>query len=295
MKIGSNDIVDVKTGSTQVNKVYLGSNLVWQSFVGLLDSYPNAAAAYSLRRLRTNYSGSAIRVRRTDNTEQDIGFVNNVLDTVSLLSFVGSGDGFVTILYDQSLNAKNQVQTTAIYQPKIVSSGVIELLNSLPSMLGDDSSMGSESFKYTGSNGEFSAYGVYNLKTDSGYTTAFGSNDVPIIGQFPTAFNGQIRNVATKSSGQSVTLTSLADNINVVFNGNVSTTTNDLYINGVLKDTETFTGSLANASNSLFSFARRVNTSAIQGHISEMIIYPANQTTNRSAIETNINDFYSIY
>jgi len=29
MKIGSNDIVDVKTGSTQVNKVYLGSNLVW--------------------------------------------------------------------------------------------------------------------------------------------------------------------------------------------------------------------------------------------------------------------------
>jgi len=261
----------------------------------LLDSYPNAAAAYSLRRLRTNYSGSAIRVRRTDNTEQDIGFVNNVLDTVSLLSFVGSGDGFVTILYDQSLNAKNQVQTTAIYQPKIVSSGVIELLNSLPSMLGDDSSMGSESFKYTGSNGEFSAYGVYNLKTDSGYTTAFGSNDTPRIGQFPTVFKGQIRNVASTDSGDSSMLSDLADNTNIVFNGNVSTTTNDLYINGVLKDTGTLPGNLANASNSLFSFARRVNISAIQGHISEMIIYPANQTTNRSAIETNINDFYSIY
>jgi len=265
------------------------------SFVGLLDTYPDAAAAYSLRKLRTNYSGSAIRVRRADNTEQDIGFVNNELDTTSLLSFVGSGDGFVAILYDQSLNAKNQVQTTAIYQPKIVSSGVIELLNSLPSMLGDDSSMGSESFKYTGSNGEFSAYGVYNLKTDSGYTTAFGSNDTPRIGQFPTAFNGQIRNVATTDSGDSLLRSDLADNTNIVFNGNVSTTTNDLYINGVLKDTDTFTGNLANASNSLFSFARRVNTSAIQGHISEMIIYPANQTTDRSAIETNINDFYSIY
>jgi len=131
------------------------------SFVGLLDTYPDAAAAYSLRKLRTNYSGSAIRVRRADNTEQDIGFVNNELDTTSLLSFVGSGDGFVAILYDQSLNAKNQVQTTAIYQPKIVSSGVIELLNSLPSMLGDDSSMGSESFKYTGSNGEF--FGLWSL------------------------------------------------------------------------------------------------------------------------------------
>jgi len=103
----------------------------------------------------------------------------------------------------------------------------------------------------------FSAYGVYNLKTDSGYTTAFGSNDTPRIGQFPTAFNGQIRNVATTDSGDSLLRSDLADNTNIVFNGNVSTTTNDLYINGVLKDTDTFTGNLANASNSLFSFCEK--------------------------------------
>jgi len=30
MKIGSTDIIDCKIGSTQVNKVYLGSNLVWE-------------------------------------------------------------------------------------------------------------------------------------------------------------------------------------------------------------------------------------------------------------------------
>jgi len=57
----------------------------------LLDTYPGASAAYSLRKLRTAYNGSAIRVRRdSDNTEQDIGFVNNTLDTASLQSFVGS-------------------------------------------------------------------------------------------------------------------------------------------------------------------------------------------------------------
>lgn len=56
----------------------------------LLDSYPNAAVAYSLRKLRSAYTGSAIRVRRSvDNVEQDFGFVNNVLDTNSLLDFVG--------------------------------------------------------------------------------------------------------------------------------------------------------------------------------------------------------------
>ena len=59
-------------------------------FVGLLDLYPNAAAAYSLRKLRAAYSGSAVRVRRSsDNTEQDIGFTTQgELDTSSLLSFV---------------------------------------------------------------------------------------------------------------------------------------------------------------------------------------------------------------
>ena len=43
--------------------------------------------------------GSAVRVRRSsDNSETDIGFtVNGNLDTAALLTFVGAGNGFVTI------------------------------------------------------------------------------------------------------------------------------------------------------------------------------------------------------
>ena len=56
----------------------------------LLDTYPNAAATYSFRKLRNSYAGSAIRVRRSsDNAEQDIGFVGKNLDTGSLASFAG--------------------------------------------------------------------------------------------------------------------------------------------------------------------------------------------------------------
>jgi hypothetical protein len=84
MKLGTNDIGSVYLGTNAVQKVYLGANEVWTSFTGLLDDYPNAAAAYSLRLLRTAYTGDAIRVRRaSDNTEQDIGFVNE-LDTAAL-------------------------------------------------------------------------------------------------------------------------------------------------------------------------------------------------------------------
>ena len=66
----------------------------------LLDTYSGAAAAYSLRKLSSSYSGNAIRVRRSsDNAEQDIGFnVFGELDTVSLLAFAGAGDAFLQSL-----------------------------------------------------------------------------------------------------------------------------------------------------------------------------------------------------
>ena len=102
----------------------------------LLDTYTGAAAAYSLRKLRNAYAGSAIRVRRSsDNTAQDIGFdANGNLDTASMLSFVGAGNGFVSIWYDQSGNSNNQSSATLVRQPQIVSNGSIITQNSKPAL-----------------------------------------------------------------------------------------------------------------------------------------------------------------
>jgi len=72
----------------------------------LLDTYSGAAAAYSLRKLRTAYTGSA-------NAESDINFnVFGELDTVSLASFCSGTDGFVKTWYCQSGNANDATQTT---------------------------------------------------------------------------------------------------------------------------------------------------------------------------------------
>ena len=60
--------------------------------MGILNSLTaSSEAAYSLRKLLTAYTGSAIRVRRSsDNTESDIGFDGSGnLDTSALLTFVG--------------------------------------------------------------------------------------------------------------------------------------------------------------------------------------------------------------
>lgn len=91
--------------------------------------------AYSVRKVMSNYSGPLVRVRRSsDNLEQDIfADVNGFLDTTALLSFVGTGSGFVTTLYDQSGTGKHLLQPTQARQPRVVNSGVVDLVNGVPS------------------------------------------------------------------------------------------------------------------------------------------------------------------
>jgi hypothetical protein len=95
--------------------------IVWSSLLNAQNTLDNlsltgstpSAVSYSLRQTSTSYLGSAIRVRRSsDNSEQDIGFSGGELDQVSLLAFVGRGNGFVAVWYNQSGLGRNATQTT---------------------------------------------------------------------------------------------------------------------------------------------------------------------------------------
>jgi hypothetical protein len=125
------------TNNLGQTKVGIRTGVLAQQASYLLDTYSGAAAAYSLRKLRNSYTGSAIRVRRSsDNTSQDIGFdANGNLDTASMLSFVGSGNGYISIWYDQSGSSPNGTQETSSYQPKIVNSGSLVTDGGKPSVL----------------------------------------------------------------------------------------------------------------------------------------------------------------
>jgi len=106
----------------------------------------NGTSAWGLYQLRTAYTANLLKVRRSsDNTTQDVGFVSSTgaLDTAALLSFCGSGDGFIDTLYDQTGNARNWTQATQANQPQIVSSGaVITGLGGLPSVQFDGTNDG---------------------------------------------------------------------------------------------------------------------------------------------------------
>lgn len=78
------------------------------------------AAAYSLMKLRSDYTGPALRVRRvSDNTELDIGFVGTLFDMDALLTFIAGTTARVRTWYDQSGNGRDATQVTAGNQPSI--------------------------------------------------------------------------------------------------------------------------------------------------------------------------------
>ena len=106
--------------------------------LGLTSSTP-AAAAYSLRKLSTAYSGNAIQVRRSsDNTNQNIGFTaGGDLDTATLKTFVGGSSGYITTWYDQSGYGRNLTQANTSLQPAILNAGVIYRRSGSPTLYHD--------------------------------------------------------------------------------------------------------------------------------------------------------------
>lgn len=88
----------------------------------LLDKVGNADVALSLRRLRTSYTGYALRIRRsTDNAEMDIGFnTDGHFDALALTDFLGAAQGYVAIWYDQSGNSHHMLQPLKASQPRVL-------------------------------------------------------------------------------------------------------------------------------------------------------------------------------
>jgi hypothetical protein len=261
----------------------------WRSFVSpvassyLLDSYSSAAAAYSLRKLRTAYTGNAMRVRRSsDNGEQNIGFdANGNLDTESLLSFVGAGNGFVTTWYDQSGNVYNAYQSTAINQPLIVSSGLLTTNGGKPAIrcvsgtgllinqisLGTTHSMFAVIDWTSGNREYFGSFGnswaFYQVDGEYKANGAFGRTNASFT---TNRFLGTLLRVNTQ----------------LQYYQNSTTLGSPFTIN----------------SNNSFNLSNLIGEDynwGFAGDQQEAIIYTSSMASSRIGIESNINSYYSIY
>jgi len=258
------------------------------AFSGLLDEYPNAAAAYSLRKLRNFYTGDAIIVRRaSDNTTQSIGFLaNGELDTASLESFCAGTDGFVTTWFDQSGNGNNVAQTTSSAQPKIVSAGstILENGKAAVDFDGIDDKLGFASNLNIG--GSPSIIGVLNSAASDVLWRGGGSD----YWYFQTSQLLRYRN------GDFDVSFTASDGLPIVSGSQklVATYKNSNSAQLTIDGSDIATKTSGTGTDGLFNYIGS-DVLNMDGVWQELIVYSSNQATNRSGIQTNINDFYNIY
>lgn len=261
------------------------------AFTGLLDTYSGASAAYSLRRLSSTYTGNLIRVRRSsDNAEQNIGYdSNNVLDTTSLLSFVGAGNGFVTTWYDQSGNAKNTTQSTAANQPRIVNAGSIDLVNSKPAILADgiNDNLTNTTLSLTNPTSIFTVVDKVGNSGNFGlFDVSFGLSGAFLLSNTGIYFyqNGPSFSPEYSNNNQSLLVAKTATTgTNWELYGNNTTVTNGGQNIG------SQIGTIINL------FTRSAGNSQANMYMQEFIVWGSNQMTNRAGIQTQINTYYNIY
>jgi hypothetical protein len=266
----------------------------------ILDTYTNATVGYSLRKLRTAYTGNCIRVRRSlDNTEQDIGFNGSGnLDTISLLLFVGAGDGFVTTWYNQSgdtsnnnpyfpgVTNKTMVQTIAANQPVIVTSGVVNLKLGKPTIA-------------------FTSNKYLNLTTiNLSGTLQFDGNNFSFFAVYEKSATGNIINFlgqgsgylwldygGTQAIGDNYFSTTIGINApKLISVTNTWTTSRKMYVNNSLVSTLTGTSVVGCDMSYMLTGGHAQSV-----FFSEIIMYRNDQITNISGINTAINTHYSIY
>jgi hypothetical protein len=275
--------------------------LMGDSGGGLLDRY-TAAVAYSLRKLRTRYTGAAIRVRRSsDSTEQDIGFAGTVLDTASLVSFCGAGNGFVTTWYDQ-VGSNNAVQTTAAIQPQIVSSGsLIVSETNKPSIAFVDASgaavgpyLEHDPF-YVASQSYVGYLAVHSL-VGAGFSHSIFDSNPANRGVF-LFYSGATRQpgiYSNRSGANSAIGSALTLNETVVFYGQANRTRINQFINTTVEENAGATDPNTDLTMPTKCWIGNSNTAVptCNNKISELIGFTADQSSNQLAIRTNASNYW---
>jgi len=264
----------------------------------LIDCYSGSTMAYSLRKLSNSYAGNCIKIRRSsDNTEQDIGFVSDYVDTASMKTFVSSNSAYVVTFYDQSGNGYNATNATAANQPRIMNAGAIEYQNSKVTMYFD------------GSNDGLKASSV-KLNT---YTTLFSvvktTTAKPMFFEHSpnvNTYDGFFFYGSDKSSwffrrtgshgavgvnswlGSNIAVTSL------IYNGSGGA----YYKNGSIQSNGSVSGyvlSNTTVTDEFNLFSRNGTSVFSDGYLSEFVLWSSDKSSDRAAIELNIKTYYSVY
>lgn len=263
----------------------------FSSFKGILDLFPNAQAGFSVRKLRAGYNGYCMRVSKTASLDFiDVGFVNNELDTASITSFLGTDDGFVTIFYNQAIGGVNAISTQSARRPKIAFAGVINKKNGKPSLRFNGDLLHSNGLGTSDTRSNFIVGSLDGSYLGSYHTFYISTKDAVVNGNFQHLYADATNYVSNYP-------TNTLDN-------NIATINLNQRLLNQIKTPLASKTSIDNSSlvsktdvQNLEDFLRigTYGSNYLNGNIQELIIFSDDKSLDQTAINTNINDYFSVY
>jgi len=253
----------------------------------LLDTYTGSAAAYSLRKLRTLYTGDAVEVYN-GSSYADIGFDGSgELDTTALAAHCGSNDGFVSKWYDQSGNSNDAAQATTASMPKIYdgTTGVVTE-NGKPAVEFD----GTNDYLIPSITNSASDYSLHAVTKQSATDSFLFDTET---GRFIFDGRGGTRGVYNDGSWHGTMHSGTSQQLQSIYA--IAPSSGQSYVDGSQINTgltysQTAIGGQTALGSNIYGAALFIN-----GVIQEFVLYASDQSSNRTNIEDNINTFYSIY
>lgn len=259
----------------------------------LLNEYPGAHAAFSVRKLRSEYSGPCMRVVKegVGSPEQDIGFTSSGdIDLAAIEAFKGSANLRIHTWYDQSGNGKN-LTTNEFYRPLLANAGedVLKLNGKLAAYFSSSSA-----FETPGVIQSLSAFCVANISgTDTNYRVVVGDTNGlgpslevkadgagKSIARFMRTNAAQLVSVPYVDAGKAmgVGFTSEVGACSVYLGSQHETAAvNPDFSKGI-----GFVGGLGSG------------TLSLNDKIQEVIIYASNQSSNRIGIYANQAEYFQL-
>ena len=291
----------------------------------LLDLYPGAVAAYSVRLLNTNYTGACMRVRRSsDSLETDIGFDSSgYIDEAAVATHCGSSIGYISRWYGQDASGgtgsgTDAVQTASTQQPRIYSgSSMYRDVGGKACVYNQNVQNGNVGFDISSdlrtTAGASSVFTVFHL--DQRYTSTFQNvwslynTQRAIVGRLSnTSVYGDVgindgRGVPTDKRYYKFTNTTELTNQAVnssLYDGTTESSGKpviEFRENGV--SATSGPGGLGNfgvptSGNNSILYRAINNSQGVDGRMQEFIVYDTYESTHRSDIETNIQTYYGI-
>jgi hypothetical protein len=254
-----------------------------------MDLVTGATAAFSLRKMRAAYAGSAIRVRRSsDSTTLDIGFdINGNLNVATLMNFCGASSCYVTTWYDQSVGGTyDAVQATTSAQPRIVNAGVLDTQNGRPAIYFNAANSNEMTYTLLTPTDVLMVSGLSSSQVNPQIGYGLGSTMRIALASTQAVYRGPTAFLPTNATTLTAGLHQLSVDAAPAY-------AISIWTNGVA-------GSPASGTDSGYvsvkNFGNYNNSGYYTGYLAEVIMFTASNisSTSRQTIENNQMAYYSV-